>query len=206
MHLEPEAHALRVEDVHDRPPALGELLVAAVDLAEVVRRERVEQVPDRRAGEAVHLRHAELRGGARRVLHPLGRAAPHALRIAVAVDLGRQDRAVPLVDPVADRLADEVRADRPHAEAVPLEQLAPLLRVAGVGDRLVDLEVVAPARELEAVEAPAARSAGRESSSGRSAHWPVNRVTGRAISSPCFWTAVSGTASPAAPSSEVVGS
>ena len=45
--LEPELDALCVEDVQDRAPALGELLVAALDLGEVVRRERVEQVPDR---------------------------------------------------------------------------------------------------------------------------------------------------------------
>ena len=32
--LEREAHALGLEDVDDRPPALGELLVAALDLAE----------------------------------------------------------------------------------------------------------------------------------------------------------------------------
>src|SRR5581483_11554913 len=156
VHLEAEADALRVEDVHDRPPALGELAVRAVDLAEVVRRERVEEVPDRRAGEAVHLRDAELRGRARRVLHPLRGAPPHTLRLAVAVDLRRQDGAVALVDAVADALADEMRADRPHVEAVTLEQPAPPLRVAGVGERPVDLEVVAPARELEAVEAPAA--------------------------------------------------
>ncbi len=99
--------------------------------------------------------------GARGVLHPLGGALPHAFRVAVAADLGRQDRAVALVDPVADRLADEVRADRPHAEAVALEQLAAPVRVAAVGERLVDLEVVAPAGELEPVEAPAAAASRR---------------------------------------------
>ena len=46
MNLEPEANALRVEDVDDRAPALGEVLVAGLDRLEVVGRERVEQVPD----------------------------------------------------------------------------------------------------------------------------------------------------------------
>ena len=94
VHLEPELDALRVEDVDDRRPALGEVLVAALDLGEVVRREGIEQVPDRRAGEAVHLLDAEPRRRPRRVLHPLGRALPDALRIAVAPDLRRQDPAV----------------------------------------------------------------------------------------------------------------
>jgi hypothetical protein len=61
---------------------------------------------------------------------------------------------VALVDRVADRLADEVVADRPAAQAVALEQLALAPAVGGVGERLVDVEVVAPAGELEAVEPP----------------------------------------------------
>ena len=155
VHLEAEADALPVEDVHDRAPAVREVLVAAVDLGEVVGRERVEQVPDRRAGEAVHLLHAERAGRAGRVLHPLGRALAHALGVAVAPDLRRQDVAVTVVDRIADGLADQVRAERPALEAVALEQVALGLHVAGVGERLVDLEVVAPAGELEPVEAPA---------------------------------------------------
>ncbi len=97
---------------------------------------------------------AERRGRAGRVLHPLRRALSHPLGVAVAPDLGRQDPLVPCVDRVADRLADEVRADRPAAEPVPLEQLALRLHVAGIGDGPVDLEVISPAGELDTVEAP----------------------------------------------------
>ena len=160
VHLEPEAHPLRFEDVHDRPEALGEVLVAALDLGEVVRREGVELVPDRRAREAVHLRDAERGRGAGRVLQALGGALPDALGLAVAPDLGRKDRLVARVDRVADGLPDEVRAERPAAEPVALEELAPSLRVPVVGERLVDLEVVAPAGELEPVEPPLARLGG----------------------------------------------
>ena len=110
-------------------------------------------MPDRRAGEAGDDRHAERRGGARGVLHPLGGARAHALGIAVAPHLGRQDALVARVDRVAHRLADEVVADRPAPEAVALQQLAPAGGVVGLGQRAVDLEVVAPARQLEAVEA-----------------------------------------------------
>ena len=155
VHLEAEAHALAVEHVEDRAPALREVLVAALDHGEVVRRERVEQVPHGGPGEPVHLLDAERGRGARRVRHPLGRALPDALGVAVAVDLRGEDAAVPVVDRVADGLADEVRAERPDAEAVLLQQAADGLRVAGIGDRPVDLEVVAPAGELEAVVAPA---------------------------------------------------
>ena len=88
---------------------------------------------------------------------------------------------MPLVDRVADGLADEVRADREAAEPVLLEQLPLRVDVAVVRERRVDVEVVAPAGELEAVEAPAAAFSA-SSSSGRSAHWPVKSVTGRAMS------------------------
>ena len=60
------------------------------------------------------------------------------------------------VDAVADRLSDEMRADRQDVQVVALQDLLPRPAVAVVLERLVDLEVVAPAGELEAVEAPAA--------------------------------------------------
>ena len=172
VHLEAEPDALLVEDVHDRAPPLGEVLVAALDLVVVVGRERVDQVPDRRAGEAVHLPDAEPRGGAGRVLHPLGRARANALLLAVAVDLGREDRLVARVDAVADRLSDEMRADRQHVQVVALQDLLPRPAVAVVLERLVDLEVVAPAGELEAVEAPVAAPSRRDPR-------PAGRPTGR---------------------------
>jgi hypothetical protein len=151
--LEGEAHALGVEDVDDRAPALGEVLVAALDLGPVVGREGVELVPDGRARETGDDGHAERRGGARGVLHALGGAGAHALGVAVAPDVGRQDALVARVDRVADGLTDQVVADRPAAQAMALEQRAAPGGVVGLGHGAVDLEVVAPARELEALEA-----------------------------------------------------
>ena len=121
---------------------------------EVVRRERVEHVPHRRAREAVDDRDAERRRRPGGVLHPLRGALPDALGVAVAPHLGRQDPLVARVDRVRHSLADEVGADRPAAEAVALEQCPALLDVPRIGDRPVDLEVIAPAGELDAVEAP----------------------------------------------------
>src|SRR4051812_39822864 len=118
MHLEREADTLLVEDVHDRPPALRELLVAAVDDREGVRRDRVEQVPRARPGEAGDQGYAGPRGRTRRVLHPLRRALAHSLRIAVAPDVGRQDPVMALVDRVAYGLTGEVRADREDLQVV----------------------------------------------------------------------------------------
>ncbi len=64
------------------------------------------------------------------------------------------------VDAVADRLADEMRAERPAAEAVLLEEAALLATVRLVRERAIDLEVVAPAGELQPVEAPGATPLG----------------------------------------------
>ena len=63
---------------------------------------------------------------------------------------------MPIVDLVANRLADEVSADRPAAELVSLQQLAHPAAIAIVGYRAIYLEVVTPAGELEAVEPPPA--------------------------------------------------
>jgi hypothetical protein len=55
---------------------------------------------------------------------------------------------VALVDGVAHRLADEVRRDRKALKAVAREDLAASVDVPGVGECLVDVEVVAPAGKL----------------------------------------------------------
>src|SRR4029450_8231272 len=107
-----------------RPP-YGEVLVGALDLAEVVRGERVEEMPDRRTREPVPLCHSEPRGRPGRVLHALRGAFPYAALLAVAPDVRRKNRLVARVDAVTDGLADEVCAGRPPPEAVPLEQLPP---------------------------------------------------------------------------------
>ncbi len=200
--LEREAHALGVEDVDDRPPALGELLVAAVDRGEVVRRERVEQVPDRRAGEAGHLRDAErARRRARcpssarppRRARPPGRRRPRPPAAGSPGGARRSGRR---------RLADEVRADRPAAEPVPLEQRPPLRRARSRSRR-----------------APGRPRSGRPSTRARDRRSPSRRPRGELLERQVrplageqrdgaghrcsFQTDGRGTASPAAPSSEV---
>src|SRR3954451_22394508 len=111
-------------------------------------------MPDRRAGEAGDDLNPELRRRAGGVLHPLGRALPDALGIAVAPHLGREDALVALVDRIADRLAHQVVADGVALESVALEELAPRGGVGWLRDRAIDVEVVAPARQLQAVETP----------------------------------------------------
>jgi len=67
---------------------------------------------------------------------------------------------VALVDRVTDRLSDEMRRDGNTLEAVAVQDLAPAVRVTRIGKRLVDVEVIAPAGELESVEAPGGGLAG----------------------------------------------
>ena len=116
--LQAELDAALLEDVEDRVPALGQELEAGVDHRVGDRRERVEQVPDRRAGEAVDDLDAQLLRGAGRVLHLLGGPLADLLGLAVAPDVVGQDQLVPLVDQVADRLADQVVRDRPDFQLV----------------------------------------------------------------------------------------
>ena len=61
-----------------------------------------------------------------------------------------------VVDGVADRLADKMSADRQNVQMIALQDLLLRSAVFLVLERLVDLEVVAPAGELEPVETPAA--------------------------------------------------
>src|SRR5205823_8173305 len=102
---------------------------------------------DWRAGEPVHLRHSQPGRGTGCVFHTLGCSAPNALGIAVAPDVRGKNGAVTLVDPVAHRLADQMRPEREAPQAVSLEDLDATLDVVRLRERPVDLEVVAPARE-----------------------------------------------------------
>src|SRR5262245_43461959 len=103
MHLEREADADLVELLQDRRPPGGEVAVAGLDHVLRDRREGVEQVPDRRAREAVDDRaaaelqpflHGSRRGveeaarGLAGLDHLLRRALLDALGLAVAPDLG----------------------------------------------------------------------------------------------------------------------
>ena len=79
----------------------------------------------------------------------------HAFRIAVAPNVLGQDRLVSLVDLVAHRLTDEVRRDRVAVESVCLKNVPLLLTVVVLRVRALDVEVIAPASELEAFIAEA---------------------------------------------------
>ena len=67
---------------------------------------------------------------------------------------------MPLVDQVAHGLPDEVVGDRPAAQAVLLQQGVPPGQVAVLAQRPVHLEVIPPARQLEAVVPPRAGQPG----------------------------------------------
>ena len=87
----------------------------------------------------------------------LGGTPPDPFRVAVAPEPRRQDALVAVVDRiVAHALADEVRADGEALQVVLLQQVALFAYVAVCLQRLVDLEVVAPAGQLQPVESPGA--------------------------------------------------
>jgi hypothetical protein len=158
VHLEREAHAELGVGVEDRRPAAGEVVEARLSSLRG-RREGVERVPDRRAGEAVDDLQAERGGGApvaiissaARWRTPSGSPSPQTC--------GGQDGLVALVDAVADRLADEVVGDGEELQVVLREQRLAFLDV-GVRGGAAHVEVVAPAGELEAVVAHLARERG----------------------------------------------
>ena len=64
------------------------------------------------------------------------------------------------VDGVTDALAEDVVGDGPAAQAVRGEEGVALLAIGIGSEGLVDIEVVAPAGELEAIVAPFADAAG----------------------------------------------
>ena len=182
MDLQGELDLDLVEHVQDRVPAIGEVLVAGLDHCRRHGRESGQQVPDLGAGEAVDHLHAELGRGAGRVLDLLGGALAHAFRLAVAPDARGQDALVPLVNRViAHALADQMGAD---GEA-PSGRTCPAGRASrGRSEsfsRALSTSKWSPQQASSRPSKPQALAFSASVFSGRSAHWPVKRVTGRAI-------------------------
>src|SRR5690606_22947034 len=118
-------------------------------------------VPHARPGEPDDGVDAHLPRDARREPELLGRALAHPLGLAVAPHARADDRFVAEVDRVvAHGLAREVVRDRPHLEPAAVEQLAPLAHVRVVLRGTPHVEVLARARDLEAVVTPLGREPG----------------------------------------------
>ena len=83
-----------------------------------------------------------------------GGAPAHPLELTVAPDVGRQHPAMALVDWIAYRLPDQVSTQRPAAETSPIENRTNLAGIIRLGHRPGDVEVIAPARQLKAIEPP----------------------------------------------------
>jgi hypothetical protein len=165
VHLEGEIDVRAVERLEDRAEAFAEISKAGVPVGLGRRREGVDRVPDRRAGETVDdggklvgfaaagLGVEEEAGGLGGGDHLLGGPLAHALGLAVAPHVGREDRLVAGVDVVADGLADEVARNGVAGQAVRPEKRPFFMDVFLRAHRGVDVEVIAPAGELHAVVA-----------------------------------------------------
>ena len=118
-------------------------------------------MPDARAGEAVDDFDAQLLRRPGGVFHFFDCPRVDALRLAVAPDVRRQNRLVPAVDPVEHGLADRMGADGVHLQLVALQQIAAAGAIAVFGQRPVDVEMIAPAGQFQAVVAKVGRLAGQ---------------------------------------------
>ena len=111
-------------------------------------------MPDRRAGEAADDLDTQLVCRAGRIHHFLGGPLTHFLGLTVAPDVLRQNEFVPLIDQIANRLADQVIRDCPDFQLVFLQQVVASLAVVLVAECLLDVEVIAPAGQLDALVTP----------------------------------------------------
>jgi len=157
MDFQGELDPFCLEDIQDGEPAGGEVPVAGVNVGLAGRWEEIELAPHAGAGEAVDDLDAEEPGGARCVLHLLGAALPHPLGVAVAPQARGQDALMALINRVIGHtLAYQVAADGKTLQVVLLQQRPLLPDVLVVLQRLIYLEVVSPAGELQAVKTPRA--------------------------------------------------
>ncbi len=97
---------------------------------------------------------SEFFGRPHRGQHFLGGPLLDPERLAIAPDVLRQQRLVPGVDRIAHRLADPVIAQHRRRQVGTVEQFELLGAVVGLAEGALDLEMVAPATQLDALVAP----------------------------------------------------
>ena len=106
-------------------------------------------MPNARPSEPIDHLDPKASGRLGRLDQFLGGPLAHPFRIAVPVNIIRQNRLVPFVDKVADRLPYQVRGNGVALEPVSLELLATLVTIRLVG--FGHFKVVPPASELHAI-------------------------------------------------------
>ena len=160
MHFQRKVHVDLIECVQDWRPTVGEVFETFVPIGLVRRREGINAVPDARAGEAVDdcgeraLFRSGIEKQPRRLggVDHLGRSAfANAFGLAVAPDIGRENQLMPFVDQIANGLTDKVIGNRIRLQAILCKNIPTRFDVTLVGERLVHIEVIAPAGELDPV-------------------------------------------------------
>ena len=165
VNFEGEVDVGFLEGLEDGAETFGEVGVTSVPVRLGGGREGVNGVPDGRTREAVDDGRVvvlaviagfgveEGAGGFAGGDHLLGGALADALGVAVAPDIGGENGFVALVDVVTDGLADQVAGDGVAGEAVVLQHRPFFVDVFLGGGGDVDIEVVAPAGEFDAIVA-----------------------------------------------------
>ena len=101
-----ELHSALAKNIEDRIESLGEQLEARVDHLVRYWRERIQQMPNARAGETVDHADTESLSRPGGLLQLFDRALVDTFRFAIAPNVVGQNQLVPLVNVVANRLAD----------------------------------------------------------------------------------------------------
>ena len=154
MDFQPKLDAFGLENIKNRRPAVGKILIASVDVGLAGGREEIELSPHIAAGEAVDDVNAEKFGRARRVLDLFGAALAHTFRFTIAPQARGQNARMARINRVADALAYQVVANGEIFETILVQQIALFTHIAVAFQRFVHLKVVTPTGQLQAIEAP----------------------------------------------------
>jgi hypothetical protein len=149
MHFQRKTDATFGKDVQNGMETLCEQRKSLVDHFGGDGWKRIEQRPDAGPRKSIDNGNPQLLRGTRGVFKFFCRAQIDAVRLAVAPYMRWQDRAVPLINHVQDRLAHQVRADGVQLQIVPIQQIQPLGAVPVIADRLIDFKMIAPAGQLQ---------------------------------------------------------
>ena len=154
MHFKGELDPTLCKDIEDWMPQAGELFKPGSDYFLGGCRIAGDIGPQRRTGETGNDGDAESVGGPGSRHHLLGGPLRHFARVAVAPDIVGQDGLMAGVDGIADSGANTMIAQHRCLQFVAGEQIKFLLAVIVFAQGALDLEVVAPATQVNPLVAP----------------------------------------------------
>ena len=145
MYFQGKLHAFPIKYVYNWIPALCNILVPFLDFGKVVRREGIEQVPDRRSGESSHRGNTKHCGCPGSIHHLFRGTLAHSLWLTITPNVSGENVLMARIYWIAYSLTDEVITDGVTFQIILIENIPAGLDILWLCNGTLHFKVVARA-------------------------------------------------------------